>query len=125
MIVVVTGPSASGKTTGCRRHAPAGMIPEYTPTGARREDHARPGGQPAVPEGVQGRAEPDSADIPAQAGRLAEPLREWYQAWETVSPGCTRWSLPPDGVPSPPPPRPDRGDPAVLDGLVEALPRLD
>jgi hypothetical protein len=124
MIVVGTGPSASGKTTWCRRHAPAGMIPEYTPSGA----------------------EPDGADIPAQAGFwTAVSCRRWqaeldrerasglavcdddplkpHYSWPLARIGATG----PDGVPSPPPlaPRPDRGDPAVPDGLVEALPRLD
>jgi hypothetical protein len=31
MIVVVTGPSAAGKTTWCRRHFPADTVPEYVP----------------------------------------------------------------------------------------------
>ncbi|MEU8238154.1 hypothetical protein AB0C07_07915 [Actinoplanes missouriensis] len=31
MIVVVTGPSAAGKTTWCRRHAPDATVPEHVP----------------------------------------------------------------------------------------------
>jgi len=59
MIVAVEGPSAAGKTTWCRAHAPR-FVPEYVPTGA----------------------EPDGSDIAAQAdywvrvnsGRWAEAL---------------------------------------------------
>lgn len=44
MIVVVEGPSAAGKTTWCRQHAP-GFVTEYAPTGS----------------------EPDGSDLAAQA----------------------------------------------------------
>ncbi|GII22564.1 hypothetical protein [Planosporangium mesophilum] len=45
MIVAVTGPSAAGKTTWCRRHHVEDLVGEYVPTGA----------------------EPDDTDLPAQA----------------------------------------------------------
>ncbi|MBL7257465.1 hypothetical protein [Paractinoplanes lichenicola] len=38
MIVVVTGPSAAGKTTWCRRHCADYLIAEYAPTGAEPVD---------------------------------------------------------------------------------------
>lgn len=36
--MVVTGPSAAGKTTWCRRHHPDDLIPEYAPTGQEPGD---------------------------------------------------------------------------------------
>lgn len=38
VIVVVTGPSAAGKTTWCRRHHWDDVIPEYVPTGREPDD---------------------------------------------------------------------------------------
>jgi len=38
VIVVVTGPSAAGKTTWCQRHHPRDTIPEYVPTGREPND---------------------------------------------------------------------------------------
>jgi hypothetical protein len=59
VIVVVTGPSAAGKTTWCRRHYPGELIPEYAPTGM----------------------EPDDSDPAAQAGYWSDVnCRRWRQA---------------------------------------------
>jgi hypothetical protein len=38
VIVVVTGPSAAGKTTWCQRWHPGDLIPEYAPTGHEPRD---------------------------------------------------------------------------------------
>jgi hypothetical protein len=56
--------------------------------------------------------------------RLAEPLRQWYQALEVVAPGRVLWDLPSDGLPTTaPPPRTNRCDPALFEALMDALPR--
>ncbi|RKT87659.1 hypothetical protein SAMN05421805_101909 [Saccharopolyspora antimicrobica] len=55
--------------------------------------------------------------------RLSEPLRQWYRAWATVSPGRVVWHLPATELPRPGK-RSDRYDLAVFDGLFDALPRL-
>ncbi|MGB5952822.1 MAG: hypothetical protein WBG57_09985, partial [Ornithinimicrobium sp.] len=53
---------------------------------------------------------------------LAEPLRSWYQAVETLEPGRVVWDLPPNGLPqSIPWPRAQRSDPALLDQLLHLL----
>ncbi|GAB2569282.1 hypothetical protein Aab01nite_07810 [Paractinoplanes abujensis] len=199
MIVVVTGPSAAGKTTWCRRHHADHLVPEdaavvdeaagaddqaaywcevncrrwqaatererasglavcdddpmklhYTwsllrigeadPAAWERELVAN---RAAIASGRLGFADlvlvslPPAGELRARRdadrtrrrrnfelhARLAEPLREWYQAWERVSPGRVRWSLPPDGLPAGrPAPRAGRYDPATLDALVAALP---
>jgi hypothetical protein len=54
--------------------------------------------------------------------RLAEPLRQWYEALERVDPGRVRWSLPSDGLPATTP-RANRCDPARFEALLDALPR--
>jgi hypothetical protein len=59
VIVVVEGPTAAGKTTWCRRHAGAGIVPEYLPTGT----------------------EPDGSDLQAQADYwVAVNSQRWAQA---------------------------------------------
>jgi hypothetical protein len=55
--------------------------------------------------------------------RLAEPLRQWYQALERVEPDRVQWGLPSDGLPEiVPTPRANRCDPALFEALMEALP---
>lgn len=54
---------------------------------------------------------------------LRDPLREWYEAVERVSPGRVRWTLPSDGDFSPAPsPRSPRSGDALFDALVAELP---
>jgi hypothetical protein len=55
--------------------------------------------------------------------RLAEPLRDWYEALDRVCPGRVRWHLPEGGVPTPrSPARTDRYDLGLFDRFIEALP---
>jgi len=56
--------------------------------------------------------------------QLHEPLRQWYEAWDSVDPGRVFWELPETGVPKLPEPRADRTSADLLDALVEALPPL-
>ncbi|MEV6929313.1 hypothetical protein AB0M46_33150 [Dactylosporangium sp. NPDC051485] len=61
MIVAVTGPSAAGKTTWCRRHHAENLVAEYAPTGA----------------------EPNDGDLPAQAAFwCAVNCRRWQAVIE-------------------------------------------
>lgn len=52
---------------------------------------------------------------------LREPLREWYQALESVAPQRVRWELP-ERVPDPMPTAADRTDVGLFDALIAALP---
>ncbi|GAA0805957.1 hypothetical protein [Spirilliplanes yamanashiensis] len=200
MIVVVTGPSAAGKTTWCRRHHPAQTVPEHAPAGAEPADPAaqavywcaagcdrwaaardleRRGGlavcdddplklhytwsmlraglgdrrlwdrevaahRSAVAAGRLGFADLYLVSVPPEPElrrrreadrtrtrrnferhvRLAAGLREWYATLDRLSPGRTRWHLPPDGAPATDP-RARREDPALLDALLDALPPAD
>ncbi|MFG1607318.1 hypothetical protein [Actinoplanes sp. NPDC049265] len=56
--------------------------------------------------------------------QLREPLRQWYEALDSLSPGRVIWGLPNAGVPKLPEPRPARTDAGLLDELVGALPSL-
>jgi hypothetical protein len=57
--------------------------------------------------------------------RLAEPLAEWYGALEGLDPGRVLDGFPPVNNTAPlPPPRPNRQDRDLLDGLVDVLPAL-
>jgi hypothetical protein len=56
--------------------------------------------------------------------QLREPLRQWYEAWDSLEPGRVFWELPDAGVPKLPEPRSDRTSAGLLDALVEALPPL-
>ncbi|GIE35589.1 hypothetical protein Ait01nite_086340 [Actinoplanes italicus] len=196
MIVTVTGPSASGKTTWCRRHFPQSTVTERRPpdppadpdpaaqaafwcgTYERRWSEAldleqRTGlavcdddpmklhyvwslyrigeasldawraevaaVRDAVAGGSLGFADLVLVSLPSPAElrrrraadttrgrrnfelhlRLAGPLREWYSALATVSPGRVHWVPPSDGLPPEPlRPRPDRYSPALLDAVV-------
>ncbi|GAB3840184.1 hypothetical protein ACFPIJ_34020 [Dactylosporangium cerinum] len=203
MIVAVTGPSAAGKTTWCRRHHPENLVAEYAPTGAEPDDgdlsaqaafwsavncrrwqaavaRERASGlavcdddplklhyswslvrigaaspelwtfevaanRAAIAAGRLGFADVVLVSLPsveelrrrrdgdptrqrrnfALHVRLAEPLREWYQALELAAPGRVRWELPSDGLPAVlPAARADRYDPAVFDALIAALPHI-
>ncbi len=54
---------------------------------------------------------------------LREPLREWYEAVERVSPGRVRWELPSDGDLSPAPSvRSPRSGAALFHALLSELP---
>lgn len=56
--------------------------------------------------------------------RMQEPLREWYSAVDDLDPGRVLWHLPEDGLASLRLlPRPARTNPALLDTLVDELPR--
>jgi hypothetical protein len=55
--------------------------------------------------------------------RLAQPLREWYEAVDALDPGRVLWELPAAGLPeSMPMPRERRSDPAFLENLLAQLP---
>ena len=57
--------------------------------------------------------------------RLLRPLREWYEAVDTLRPGHVLWTLPTCGLAGVPQiARPDRSDPHLLDTLVDRLPPL-
>lgn len=57
--------------------------------------------------------------------RLAEPLSEWYDAVDRLDPGRVRRGYPSSlELAHLPPPRPDRDNPCLLDGLLDELPRL-
>ncbi|MEU4561796.1 hypothetical protein AB0F72_25720 [Actinoplanes sp. NPDC023936] len=201
MIVVVTGPSAAGKTTWCRRHFPADTVPEHVPSPEdlpgpdpadqaafwcevsnrrwlRAERHERRSGlavcdddplklhytwslarigalswrhwqaevdahRGAVAAGRLGFADLVLVSAPAEDElrrrrdadparrrrnfdlhvRLAEPLRQWYQAVERVGAAHVVWDLPAAGLPAElPPPRGDRCDAGLFDAVVAALP---
>jgi hypothetical protein len=203
VIVAVTGPSASGKTTWCRRHYLDDVVGEYSPRGVEPVDadvaaqaafwcevSCRRWREAADRERVSGLAVCDDdplklhyswslvrvgeasrqlwahevavhraaiaagrlgfADVvlvslppvdelrrrrdadPARPRRnfalhvrLAEPLREWYQAVERIEPGRVFWELPPHGLPAAlPPARANRCDPSVFESLIEALPAV-
>ena len=55
--------------------------------------------------------------------RLAEPLRRWYHALETLSPGRVRWQLPAGPLDQSrlPAPRARREDPVLLDAVLARL----
>ncbi len=57
---------------------------------------------------------------------LAEPLREWYTAVAQLDPARVIWTFPENGLAGLPhvSVRPDRSSPALLDALLDALPRL-
>lgn len=56
--------------------------------------------------------------------RLAEPLRAWYLAIDSLEPGRVRWMLPADGsLDQLLPLRPNRSDPRLFDKLLKALSR--
>jgi hypothetical protein len=192
VIVVVSGPSAAGKTTWCREHFTEHVVQEYAPTGAEPADAApefwcevncgrwreallREAGtglavcdddpvklhytwslarlglvepavwqrevevnREAVAAGRLGFADLMLVSIPAteelwrrRAGdparrrrnfelhvRMAEPLREWYQAVERADPGRVRWELRAD---DPPAERADRYDTTLFDAVVAGL----
>jgi hypothetical protein len=203
VIVAVTGPSAAGKTTWCRRHHAEDLVAEYAPTGVEPDDGDLPAqaafwcavncrrwqaaiarerasglavcdddplklhyswslvrtgvasperwtfelaaNRAAIAAGRLGFADVVLVSLPSVAElrrrrdtdptrrrrnfalhvRLAEPLREWYQALELAAPGRVRWELPSDGLPAVlSAPRADRYDLAVFDALVAALPRV-
>ena len=198
----MTGPSAAGKTTWCRRHYPDELVPEYAPTGDEPDDsdpaaqanfwsevncrrwsqatvverdfglavcdddpmklhycwsllrvglaspqrweHEIAANLAAITAGRLGFADLVLVSVPPAAelqrrrdedstrrrrnfevhARLAEPLRQWYQAMDLVEPGRVQWDLPPDGLPATvPTPRTNRCDPALLTALLDALPR--
>jgi hypothetical protein len=55
--------------------------------------------------------------------KLREPLREWYSAVELAEPGRIVWSWPATGVPMSVNERAQRCDPALLDRVIEHLPK--
>jgi hypothetical protein len=78
-----------------------------------------------APADLRRQREPDatrqrrSFDLHAQ---LAEPLRDWYKAFDALEPGRVFSELPPSGVPqSMPISRDKRSDVALLDRLVSLL----
>jgi hypothetical protein len=54
---------------------------------------------------------------------LAAPLREWYTAVDQADPGAVVWGWPAGGVPLESPKGRRLGSPALLDRVVETLPR--
>lgn len=57
--------------------------------------------------------------------RLSEPLAEWYAAAEQLGPGRVFHSFPEQlDIATQVPPRPDRSDVNLLDGLLDELPPL-
>ncbi|WP_433040833.1 hypothetical protein [Dactylosporangium sp. CS-033363] len=204
MIVVVTGPSAAGKTIWCCEHHPADTVPEYVPAAgdlagpdpaeqaafwcdvnARRWSQAlhreRAGGlavcdddplklhyswslarigalsrhhwraevdahRQAVAEGRLGFADLILVSTPPEEElrrrrdadptrrrrnfdlhvRLAEPLRQWYEAVERAGAARVVWGLPPTGLPAAPlGPAADRYNLAAFDAVLTELPGGD
>jgi nicotinamide riboside kinase len=91
VIVVVEGPSASGKTTWCREHAPAQTVEEYQSDGQRR---VPPDGEAAADywASVNSGRWREAQELESRAGLAVcdtDPLKlhyAWCLAWVGVAP---------------------------------------